>query len=325
MRSSSNRIIALVQFALLLCAIPARAQRSWTTSHAKGAYDSAAAACDAELKAISQPGGPSYTLSQIVSVPAGTSNIATAVCGFTVHLAGGYSQPYPMPVYNWCSGAFSQSGYCAPGRPSRIVTVTITGTVASGRDVAGIFGRRGADLAGKPFTVVYTFDDKKGAQQLPDCGKSPACYSEINSLGASSPLDPSSPGTAVLQIDGRASPAIGDATDGSAGTELRKTIFGCCNYPMTYQMGFDVHDSRGYVTVGVLNTTSGPPATTNPDWRSAFSDAKIVRMEPPREGPAGNIFSIVKDRAVQASGVLIPATICVSEQRNGCAPAGGPR
>lgn len=320
MRSSSNGIIAFLQFAVFLCSIPARAQGSWTTSHAKGAYDSAAAACDAELKAISKPGGPSYTLSQIASTPASTSGIAGAVCGFTVHLASGYSQPYPMPIYNWCSGAFSQSGYCVPRRPSRIVTVTITGTVASGRDVAGIFGRSGADLAGKPFTIVYTFDDKKGAQQFPDCGKAPVCYSEINSLGASSPLDRSSPGTAVLRIDGRAAPTIGNATDGTAGTELRKTIFGCCNYPMTYQMGFDVHDSRGSVALGVVNTTSGSPATTDADWRSSFSDAKIVRMEPPREGPASNVFTIVKDRAVQVSGVVIPATICVSEQPRGCSP-----
>lgn len=321
MRSWTNAIIALVAFAPLLCSIPARAQGSWTTSHAKGAYDSAAAACGAELKAISKPGGPSYTLSAIASTPAPTSGIAGAVCGFTVHLAGGYSQPYPMPVYNWCSGAFRQSGYCAPQRPSRIVTVTITGTVASGRDNAGIFGRPGADLAGKPFTVVYTFDDKKGAQQLPDCGKAPVCYSEINSLGAESPLDTSSPGTAVLRIDGRAAPTFGNAADGSAGTELRKTIFGCCNYPMTYQMGFDVHDSRGYVRVGVRNTTSGPPATTNPDWRSAFSDARLFRMVSSANGPGSDGFSIVKTRAVQATGAFIAETICVSEQPSGCAPA----
>lgn len=321
MRSSIHRIIALLAFALL-CGIAARAQERWTTSHASGVYDSAQAACNAELKAISQPGGPSYTLSQIASVPAPTSGIATAVCGFIVHLPGGYSQPFPMPVYNQCSGAFRQSGYCAPARPARIVTVAITGTVASGRDVAGIFGRPGADLAGKPFTAIYTFDDRKGAQQLPDCGKAPMCYSEINSRDAASPFGASSPGTAILRIEGRDSPTVGVATDGSAGTELRKTIYPCCNYPMTYQMGFDVHDSRGGVALGVLNTTIGPPPTTDADWRSSFSDSKIARMEPPREGPAGNVFSIRKDRATQASGVLIPATICVSEQPNGCASTG---
>jgi hypothetical protein len=319
MRSRIHVLIASLAFALLLCAIPTHAQGSWTTSHAKGAYDSAAAACDAELKAIAKPGGPSYTLSRIVSVPAPTSGIATAVCGFVVHLAGGYSQPYPMPVYNWCSGAFSQSGYCAPRRPSRIVTVTVTGTVASGRDNAGIFGRPGTNLAGKNFTVVYTFDDAKGAQQLPDCSQSPVCYSQIASLGAESPLDTSSPGTAVLQIDGRASPTIGNATDGSAGAELRKTIFGCCNYPMTYQMGLEVHDGRGYARVGVRNTTSGPPATTNPDWRSAFSDARLFRMASPDNSPGGEGFNFVKDRAVEAHGRFIEETICVSEQASGCA------
>lgn len=320
MRTSSNRIIALLHVAILLCAVPAIAQDRWTTSHAKGAYDSAAAACDAELKAISKPGGPSYTLSAIASTPASTSGIAGAVCGFTVHLAGGYSQPYPVPVYNWCSGAFGQSGYCAPRRPSRIVTVIVTGTLASGRDVAGIFGRSGADLSGKPFTIVYSFDDKKGAQQLPDCGKAPVCYSEINSLGAESPLDPSSPGIAVLRIDGRASPMIGTATDGSAGTELRKTVFGCCNYPMTYQMGFDVHDRHGYVRVGVRNTASGTPATTNPDWRSSFSDARLFRMVSSANGPGSDGFSIGNARAVQATGTFIAETICVSEQRSGCVP-----
>jgi hypothetical protein len=322
MRLSIHVIITVVALEALFGGIPMGAQGSWTTSHAKGVYESAQTACEAELQAISKPGGPSYTLSEIASVPAPTSGIATAVCGFTVHLAGGYSQPYPMPVYNWCSGAFSQSGYCAPHRPSRIVTVTVTGTVASGRDNAGIFGRPGADLAGKPFTVTYTFDDKKGAQQLPDCGKSAACYSEINSLGAESPLDTSSPGTAVVQIEGHTAPTIGTAADGSAGTELRKTIFGCCNYPMTYQMGFDVHDTRGYVRVGVRNTTSGPPATTNPDWRSAFSDARLFRMVSSANGPGSDGFSIGNGRAVQATGTFIAETICVSEQRDGCAPAG---
>jgi hypothetical protein len=319
MRSWTNAIIALVAFASLLCSIPAPAQGRWTTSHAKGVYDSAQAACDAELKSIAKSGGPSLTLSEIAPVPATTYNIATAICGFMLHYPGGYSQPYPMPVYNWCSGAFKQSGYCAPGRPSRIVTVTITGTVASGRDNVGIFGRSGADLAGKPFTVIYTLDDKKGAQQLPDCGNAPFCYSEINSLGAESPLDTSSPGTAVVQIDGRAAPTIGTATDGSAGTELRKTIYGCCNYPMTYQMAFDVHDAHGYVRAGVRNTTSGPPATTNPDWRSAFSDARLFRVISPADSPGGESFSFVKDRTVQAHGRFIEETICVSDQPNGCA------
>lgn len=227
-----------------------------------------------------------------------------------------------MPVYNQCSGAFRQSGYCPPERPSRIVTVTINGTVASGRDNAGIFGRPGADLGGKPFTAIYTFDDKKGAQQIPDCGKAPMCYSEINSRDTSSPFGASSPGTAILRIDGRDSPIAGAATDGSAATALRKTIYPCCNYPMTYELGLAVHDSHGSVALTVLNTTMGTPATADADWRSAFSDSKIVRMEPPREGPASNVFSIKKDRAVQASGVLIPATICVSELPNGCAATG---
>jgi hypothetical protein len=39
-------------------------------------------------------------------------------------------------------------------------------------------------------------------------------------------------------------------------------------------------------------------------------------------GPGSDGFTIEKDRAVQATGTFIAETICVSEQRDGCAPAG---
>jgi hypothetical protein len=313
-------ILAFAQLPALLCGMPARAQGRWTSVNAQGVYDSAPAACNAELKFLNRTGGLSYTFTAIAYGPENTFGVTNAVCGFVMHYPSGYSQPYPLPIYNWCGAAFKQSGYCDPARPSRIVTVTITGTVASGRDDAGIFGKPGADLAGKPFTAVYTFDDKKGAQQLPGCN-APVCYSEIDSLDANSPFGASSPGTVAVRIDGRASPTVGAATDGSAGTGLRKNIFPCCNYPMTYGMGLDVHDSHGGVRLDARGAASGPPATTDADWRSAFSDAHLARMLPPREGPASNFFSIMKGRAVQASGVVIPATICVSEQPGGCVAA----
>lgn len=318
MRSLIYGSIALIALAALSCGIPAQAQGHWAGPHAKRFYDSAAAACDAELRAtMKQPPGASVTLSSAdVAV---TPPYAMAVCNF-VGVYGSGPTRFALYVFDQCQGQPRASGFCSASRPSRFITVAITGTVASGRDIAGIFGRPGADLAGKSFTVIYTFDDKKGIQQIPDCAKAPGCFSQIESLDASSFLGPSSPGTGVVRIDGRASPVIGGTIDGSAVSSAHKTTYPCCKMPMTYMMSFEVRDSNGSAELSILNTTSSPPATRDADWRAAFSDSRIANMPPPREGPASNIFSIVKDRVTQASGVLVPATICVSEQRDGCAP-----
>lgn len=86
----------------------------------------------------------------------------------------------------------------ALGLPARasLVTATITGTVLGGSDQGsngiGVFGPVG-NLAGRPFTLVFTFDDTKGQQTV---SGTPPNYSAIQGSGSSSP------GTAVLTIGG---------------------------------------------------------------------------------------------------------------------------
>ena len=50
----------------------------------------------------------------------------------------------------------------APSAQADIITVTYTGTVASGFDQTGLFGKVNADLYGDSYKVVYVFNTAKG-------------------------------------------------------------------------------------------------------------------------------------------------------------------
>jgi hypothetical protein len=87
---------------------------------------------------------------------------------------------------------------CSPARAAD-VTFTITGMVSSGSDTTGVFGfPPNASLAGKSFTLVFTFDDTKGTQTVFDTDQGLPYASTITTNQATG----SSPGTAVLTIGG---------------------------------------------------------------------------------------------------------------------------
>jgi hypothetical protein len=84
---------------------------------------------------------------------------------------------------------------CAPLR-ARAATViaTITGTVEDGYDYTGTFIAPDGNLAGYPFTLVFTMDDTQG---IP-FGTWPSCDNGLQSSGLNTPVP-----KAVLTINGR--------------------------------------------------------------------------------------------------------------------------
>jgi hypothetical protein len=69
----------------------------------------------------------------------------------------------------------------------------VTGVVGSGVDDSGVFGPQGGNLATDPFSLVFTFDDTKGAQAVATCGGIPYLASITNT-------ESSNPGTATLTV-----------------------------------------------------------------------------------------------------------------------------
>jgi hypothetical protein len=90
------------------------------------------------------------------------------------------------------------AGVLAPTAPGALVTVTISGTVQTGTDTSGVFVQKPAVLSNQPFTLVYIFDDTKGKQSIGTCSDGTEFTSSIDWQNA-----PSSPGTAVLSINGK--------------------------------------------------------------------------------------------------------------------------
>ncbi len=240
--------------------------------------------------------------------------------GATCHLqywqaVAGFTQPVlqqvPVIFVEVCSGPLKPSAFCSPQRPSNLVTITITGTVAFGSDGMRIFGSPAADLAGKPFTLTYSFDDTKGAMQIVTCTGPSSCASHIASI-----QQKSSPGTAVLRIGDGPPHRFGDAQD--AESSLTKTTYPCCVLGKTYAMLLDVHDREGGVALMVSNTTEGAPATRDGDWHAPFFDVQLARLVPTRDNQDALGFSVQKNGRLLASGALIPETLCVSSNGTTC-------
>jgi hypothetical protein len=89
--------------------------------------------------------------------------------------------------------AFLTSASCQMALASKVVA-TITGTVFSASDNSGTFGPPNSELAGDNFSLVFTFDDTKGVQNVATSNGVPY-FSSITSTASSNP------GTAVLTIN----------------------------------------------------------------------------------------------------------------------------
>jgi hypothetical protein len=279
------------------------------------AYPSVEAACDAALHEVENSVKKPVTVASIE--PLHESGNVGAICHLEYwQTVPGFAQPViqkiPVTFVELCSGPAKPSGFCSPQRPSNIVTITITGTVAFGNDMPGIFGKPAANLSGKPFILTYSFDDTKGLMQVVSC-VGPSCASRIAAIHQKS-----SPGTAVLRIGDGPPHSFGIATDGSADSSAQKGILPCCNYGRTYLLGLDVRDSEGSMAITVTNTAEGTPATQDGDWRAPFFDAHVARRVPDRDNAGDLGFGVQKNGRLLSSGALIPETICVSNKGSKC-------
>ena len=140
------------------------------------------------------------------------------------------------------------------------VVITVTGTLIGGSDTFPIFDV-GRDLDGKPFTLVYTFDDTKGiAAPLGGC------------KGAASGRDgdgKTTLGTAVLTV-GTKSYTFGTRKDAHASV-WREINSACSNS----QIDVEVHESFDPFVSGAnvrIHPEAGKPSLTqNPDWTAPLS------------------------------------------------------
>lgn len=151
---------------------------------------------------------------------------------------------------------------CLSGEPARAsrVVATITGTVVGtdqGTNGLGVFGPPGS-LNGRSFTLIFTFDDTLGQQDIAYNGTAPY-YSSIQGNNGSSP------GRAVLTIGGRSVqfPSPGDtASESKAYRNLNQQAY------------FDVASwlgGRENVIQASFGPENGGVLTTDYDWRSPLS------------------------------------------------------
>ena len=139
------------------------------------------------------------------------------------------------------------------------INITITGVLTGGWDRMGIFftGKEAQNLGGKPFTLVYTFDDAKGNPKSMN-----GCANGMGSAGTPSA------GKAVLTM-GNASYTFGDADKYSEsgifrdcrGTDLR--IF------VTEKKGSYFNEAP---TINMeITPENGKALPAGADWRSPAS------------------------------------------------------
>jgi hypothetical protein len=226
------------------------------------------------------------------------------------------------------SGAFG----AAPAADASIVTITVTGTVASGVDNTGVFGfGRLYDLSGHTFNLVYTFDDTKGTQSLGDSATGQACGTAITSAPTSNP------GTAVLQI-GTGTWTFGTLPGGGPLSTAARLIGNCrvdgiYNSSPNYSSGGPVWDivsvdasdvSASNDDVSVLLGIAGAAIpTTNYNWEDSLPSTPPLNNDLYNSsgGFSIDILDANNNTVESASGKFMPTTLTVSGSSQAAAPA----
>jgi hypothetical protein len=176
------------------------------------------------------------------------------------------------------------------------ITVTVTGTLMRGNN-HGIFGPD-PDLTGKPFTVVFRFDDSNGRIPVPPC--------EGTSTGFEGMM-PYSHNTATLTING-ISYEFGKAATAHSGAW--RSIASRCS---ASQIRFQVDEgttwaNRNEVNV-VINPNPGPSLTQNPDWRAELSTTAIAPWTD------FSMFMINHEDGKAAIGAFIYKSVTISRSK----------
>jgi hypothetical protein len=177
-----------------------------------------------------------------------------------------------------------------------LVTATLTGTVTQGTDYTGTFVAPGADLAGYPYTLIYTMDDQKGFEVGTGCDNSEryaVTQAVLTINGASYTLGTHDPITVDSEVD--------SSNPTSSQTEL---YFYFYDYRAA---GFNFTGTE-YV-FGTVNLNSIHVCR---NWESPFSYTLV-----PAKGDEG-VFNVVVDlydnntQVFGFGGVLSVQTVSVS-------------
>jgi RHS repeat-associated protein len=143
---------------------------------------------------------------------------------------------------------------------SQTSTATVTGTIAFGIDVSGVFGTPERNLAGLPFTVVFTFDGGMGKYTQTDCG-GVVCKTETQDNSGTM-----SPGSAVLTV-GSGSYTFSQST---GSIDYRIVLPGAPG--MELDVAINANPINSHVVVfGSPPGGTSPPWTSDPNYWDAFS------------------------------------------------------
>jgi RHS repeat-associated protein len=180
------------------------------------------------------------------------------------------------------------------------VTIQIQGTVASGSDnnsdgSNGVFGPKGS-LAGKSFTLTFTFDDTKGTET----------YSGGVPISIASTTGNPTAGTATLAIEG-AAVSIGTRYPSNTYSSGSRSVSPSLE---ASSVNFEVGASGEELGESVQMEVATPDGdwmqmTTNPDWRSGLTYAA------PSDATAWS-FTYSESATISASGTLQPTSITIS-------------
>ncbi len=170
------------------------------------------------------------------------------------------------------------------------IVVTVTGEVVGGAgDFLHIFGKE-RNLAGKPVTVVFTFDDTKG-EPIPLAGCPGSATGTIGN-------GKNSPGTAVLTINGKSFEfGLHKHTHSETWREISS---GCSTSRIIFHVEDDPGRAMSMIEVNIHPADRRRSLTQNPDWRDPVSATSIEQddrlsafsIQGPEMSSDGGIFNV---------------------------------
>jgi hypothetical protein len=198
------------------------------------------------------------------------------------------------------------------------VVVTVTGIVASGSDLSGVFGplkdkTKPNKLDGQNFQLSFVFDDTQGQQSVSKCAGNVPCYSSI------AISDWTNRSRAVLQIGGGTF-NFGGTYPPPFSTNMSLFPFADASRsvpPAQSSVSFSIGSLSSTHAFVTIYPAPGTVLTTDYNWNAPFSSSNVafnVTTPFSANSSVGN-FEIVNfplNYAAYANGILVPQSVAVS-------------
>jgi hypothetical protein len=180
------------------------------------------------------------------------------------------------------------------------IIAPITGTVASGNDNSGVFGPAKSKLAGRAFTLTFTFDDSKGIQNV-DLNNCVPDFSSITSTATSNS------GTATLTISADSFTfGVLNTAEGAYSEFARYAPHGADS--QVFLTAGDGYYLGGSGIGGYVHPATGSILTPDYDWKDSFSDSNLYNTA----SLSFEISELGITNQFVTDGSLIPQTITVN-------------